>query len=244
MYFGLPLFQNYKQIPNTMPTYIAAALTRIRQTLPPQVTLLAVSKTHPVETIQGAYDAGQRCFGENKVQELLAKAPLLPQDIEWHLIGHLQTNKVRSVLPYVSLIQSVDSLRLLNTIDTESAKLERITRILLQVHIAQEESKFGFSLEEIRTLLTEKAFTPYKNIQICGLMGMASLTENKAQIRREFDSLKTLFDEIRKDELLPLSTFSILSMGMSGDYPIAIEAGATLVRVGSSIFGARDYSTK
>lgn len=226
-----------------MPTYIAAALTRIRQTLPPQVTLLAVSKTHPVETIQEAYDAGQRCFGENKVQELLAKAPLLPQDIEWHLIGHLQTNKVRSVLPYVSLIQSVDSLRLLKTIDTESAKLERITRILLQVHIAQEESKFGFSLEEIRTLLTEKAFTPYKNIQICGLMGMASLTENKAQIRREFDSLKTLFDEIRKDELLPLSTFSILSMGMSGDYPIAIEAGATLVRVGSSIFGARNYGT-
>lgn len=227
-----------------MPTYIAAALTRIRQTLPPQVTLLAVSKTHPVETIQEAYDAGQRCFGENKVQELLAKVPLLPQDIEWHLIGHLQTNKVRSVLPYVSLIQSVDSLRLLNTIDTESAKLERITRILLQVHIAQEESKFGFSLEEIRTLLAEKAFTPYKNIQICGLMGMASLTENKAQIRREFDSLKTLFDEIRKGELLPLSTFSILSMGMSGDYPIAVEAGATLVRVGSSIFGARDYSTK
>ena len=153
-----------------MPTYIAAALTRIRQTLPPQVTLLAVSKTHPVEIIQEAYDAGQRCFGENKVQELLAKAPLLPQDIEWHLIGHLQTNKVRSVLPYVSLIQSVDSLRLLNTIDTESAKLERVTRILLQVHIAQEESKFGFSLEEIRTLLAEKAFTPYKNIQICGLM--------------------------------------------------------------------------
>ena len=227
-----------------MPTYIAAALTRIRQTLPTQVTLLAVSKTHPVETIQEAYDAGQRCFGENKVQELLAKVPLLPQDIEWHLIGHLQTNKVRSVLPYVSLIQSVDSLRLLNTIDTESAKLERITRILLQVHIAQEESKFGFSLEEIRTLLAEKAFTPYKNIQICGLMGMASLTENKAQIRREFDSLKTLFDEIRKGELLPLSTFSILSMGMSGDYPIAVEAGATLVRVGSSIFGARDYSTK
>ena len=229
-----------------MPTYIAAALTRIRQTLPPQVTLLAVSKTHPVEIIQEAYDAGQRCFGENKVQELLAKAPLLPQDIEWHLIGHLQTNKVRSVLPYVSLIQSVDSLRLLNTIDTdtESAKLERVTRILLQVHIAQEESKFGFSLEEIRTLLAEKAFTPYKNIQICGLMGMASLTENKAQIRREFDSLKTLFDEIRKGELLPLSTFSILSMGMSGDYPIAVEAGATLVRVGSSIFGARDYSTK
>ena len=227
-----------------MPTYIAAALTRIRQTLPTQVALLAVSKTHPVEIIQEAYDAGQRCFGENKVQELLAKAPLLPQDIEWHLIGHLQTNKVRSVLPYVSLIQSVDSLRLLNTIDTESAKLGRVTRILLQVHIAQEESKFGFSLEEIRTLLTEKAFTPYKNIQICGLMGMASLTENKTQIRREFDSLKTLSDEIRKDELLPLSTFSILSMGMSGDYPIAIEAGATLVRVGSSIFGARDYSTK
>ena len=135
-------------------------------------------------------------------------------------------------------------MRLLNPIDTESAKLERITRILLQVHIAQEESKFGFSLEEIRTLLAEKAFTPYKNIQICGLMGMASLTENKTQIRREFVSLKALFDEIRKDELLPLSTFSILSMGMSGDYSIAIEAGATLVRVGSSIFGARDYSTK
>ena len=226
-----------------MPTYIAAALTRIRQTLPPQVTLLAVSKTHPVETIQEAYDAGQRCFGENKVQELLAKVPLLPQDIEWHLIGHLQTNKVRSVLPYVSLIQSVDSLRLLNTINTESAKLGRVTRILLQVHVAQEESKFGFSLEEIRTLLAEKAFTPYKNIQLCGLMGMASLTENKTQIRREFDSLKALFDEIRKDELLPLSTFAILSMGMSGDYPIAIEAGATLVRVGSSIFGARNYET-
>jgi pyridoxal phosphate enzyme, yggS family len=226
-----------------MPSPIALALNRIRENLPPHVSLLAVSKTHPATAIQEAYEAGQRCFGENKVQELIAKAPLLPSDIEWHLIGHLQTNKVRSVLPYVSLIQSVDSLRLLRTIDTESARIERITRILLQVHIAQEESKFGFSLEEIRTLLAEKAFTPYKSIQICGLMGMASLSENKAQIRHEFDSLKALFDEIQENELLPRGSFSILSMGMSGDYPIAIEAGATLVRVGSNIFGARSYST-
>ena len=219
-----------------------ARRTHVPQDAP--VELIAVTKNHPVEAMQTAIDAGAANIGENRVQEALDKAKNLEREVTWHLIGHLQTNKVRSVLPYVSLIQSVDSLRLLNTIDTESAKLERITRILLQVHIAQEESKFGFSLEEIRTLLAEKAFTPYKNIQVCGLMGMASLTENKAQIRREFDSLKTLFDEIRKDELLPLSTFSILSMGMSGDYPIAIEAGATLVRVGSSIFGARDYSTK
>lgn len=226
-----------------MPSSIALALNRIRENLPPHVSLLAVSKTHPATAIQEAYEAGQRCFGENKVQELIAKVPLLPSDIEWHLIGHLQTNKVRSVLPYVSLIQSVDSLRLLRTIDTESARIERITRILLQVHIAQEESKFGFSLEEIRTLLAEKAFTPYKSIQICGLMGMASLSENKAQIRHEFDSLKALFDEIQKNEFLPRGSFSILSMGMSSDYPIAIEAGATLVRVGSNIFGTRSYST-
>lgn len=226
-----------------MPSPIALALNRIRENLPPHVSLLAVSKTHPATAIQEAYEAGQRCFGENKVQELIAKAPLLPSDIEWHLIGHLQTNKVRSVLPYVSLIQSVDSLRLLRTIDTESARIERITRILLQVHIAQEESKFGFSLEEIRTLLAEKTFTPHKNIQICGLMGMASLTENRTQIRHEFDSLKALFDEIQENEFLPRGSFSILSMGMSGDYPIAIEAGATLVRVGSNIFGARNYGT-
>lgn len=227
-----------------MPTRIAAALTRIRQTLPTDVTLLAVSKTHPAEAIQEAYDAGQRCFGENKVQELIAKAPLLPQDIEWHLIGHLQTNKVRSVLPYVSLIQSVDSLKLVATIDKESAKLALSTRILLQVHIAQEETKFGFSPEELCTLIEKNAFTAYKHVQICGLMGMASLSEDEAQIRREFDSLKTLFDEIRTKNLLPVSTFQILSMGMSGDYPIAVEAGSTLVRVGSSIFGARNYGAE
>lgn len=227
-----------------MPTRIAAALTRIRQTLPADVTLLAVSKTHPAVAIQEAYDAGQRCFGENKVQELIAKAPLLPQDIEWHLIGHLQTNKVRSVLPYVSLIQSVDSLKLVATIDKESAKLALSTRILLQVHIAQEETKFGFSPEELRTLIEKNAFTSYKHVQICGLMGMASLSEDEAQIRREFDSLKALFDEIRAKNLLPVSPFQILSMGMSGDYPIAVEAGSTLVRVGSSIFGARNYGAE
>jgi pyridoxal phosphate enzyme, yggS family len=227
-----------------MPTRIAAALTRIRQTLPTDVTLLAVSKTHPAEAIQEAYDAGQRCFGENKVQELIAKAPLLPQDIEWHLIGHLQTNKVRSVLPYVSLIQSVDSLKLVATIDKESAKLALSTRILLQVHIAQEETKFGFSPEELRTLIEKNAFTSYKHVQICGLMGMASLSEDEAQIRREFDSLKALFNEIRAKNLLPVSPFQILSMGMSGDYPIAVEAGSTLVRVGSSIFGARNYGAE
>ena len=227
-----------------MPTRIAAALTRIRQTLPTDVTLLAVSKTHPAEAIQEAYDAGQRCFGENKVQELIAKAPLLPQDIEWHHIGHLQTNKVRSVLPYVSLIQSVDSLKLVATIDKESAKLALSTRILLQVHIAQEETKFGFSPEELCTLIEKNAFTSYKHVQICGLMGMASLSEDEAQIRHEFDSLKTLFDEIRAKNLLPVSTFQILSMGMSGDYPIAVEAGSTLVRVGSSIFGARNYGAE
>ncbi len=227
-----------------MPTRIAAALTRIRQTLPTDVTLLAVSKTHPAEAIQEAYDAGQRCFGENKVQELIAKAPLLPQDIEWHLIGHLQTNKVRSVLPYVSLIQSVDSLKLVATIDNESAKLALSTRILLQVHIAQEETKFGFSPEELRPLIEKNAFTSYKHVQIYGLMGMASLSEDEAQIRREFDSLKALFDEIRAKNLLPVSPFQILSMGMSGDYPIAVEAGSTLVRVGSSIFGARNYGAE
>jgi len=227
-----------------MPTRIAAALTRIRQTLPTDVTLLAVSKTHPAEAIQEAYDAGQRCFGENKVQELIAKAHLLPQDIEWHLIGHLQTNKVRSVLPYVSLIQSVDSLKLVATIDKESAKLALSTRILLQVHIAQEETKFGFSPEELRTLIEKNAFTSYKHVQICGLMGMASLSEDEAQIRREFDSLKALFNEIRAKNLLPVSPFQILSMGMSGDYPIAVEAGSTLVRVGSSIFGARNYGAE
>jgi len=204
--------------------------------------LIAVSKTQPADKVQEAYDAGQRLFGENKAQEMLGKYEVLPKDIEWHMIGHLQTNKVKYLAPFVSLIHSVDSLKLLEEIDKQGRKNNRVIPCLLQVHIATEETKFGFDADEIKTLLQSNAFSGFQHIHIVGLMGMASLTEKTEQIRTEFRGLKNLFDHIGQTHSAGNITMKELSMGMSSDYKIAIEEGSTLIRVGTSIFGSRNYN--
>ncbi|WP_426278129.1 YggS family pyridoxal phosphate-dependent enzyme [Chryseobacterium sp. S-02] len=209
----------------------------IKKQLPDHVQLVAVSKTHPVPAIQEIYDLGQRVFGENKVQEVIEKYPLLPKDIQWHLIGHLQTNKVKYIAEFVDTIQSVDSEKLILEINKEAAKYNRNIKVLLQVKIAEEESKFGLEIEEAKALFQKYLDGSYPNIEITGLMGMATFTENEQQIRKEFSILKKLFDELNRQK--PLET---LSMGMSDDFPIAIESGANSVRVGSAIFGRRDYT--
>ncbi|MFC3157497.1 hypothetical protein SAMN05443633_1081 [Chryseobacterium arachidis] len=209
----------------------------IKNQLPEHVQLVAVSKTHPVSAIQEVHDLGQRVFGENKVQELMEKYPLLPKDIQWHLIGHLQTNKVKYIAEFVDTIQSVDSDKLLLEINKEAGKHNRIIKVLLQVKIAEEESKFGLEIEEAKDLFQKYINGEYQNIEITGLMGMATFTEDESQIKEEFLNLKSLFDELNQQK--PLKT---LSMGMSDDFPIAIDCGANSVRVGSAIFGRRDYS--
>lgn len=209
----------------------------IKNQLPDHVELVAVSKTHPVSAIQEVYDLGQRVFGENKVQEVMEKYPLLPKDIQWHLIGHLQTNKVKYIAEFVDTIQSVDSEKLILEINKEAAKYERKIKVLLQVKIAEEENKFGLEIEEAKALFQNYINGAYSNIEITGLMGMATFTDNELQIRKEFSVLKNLFDELSKQK--PLET---LSMGMSDDFPVAIECGANSVRVGSAIFGRRDYT--
>lgn len=214
-------------------------LFKITSGLPDGVRIIAVSKTKPLELIREAYEAGQRLFGENRVQEILWKAPELPADIQWHLIGHLQTNKVKQVLPYVSMIHSVDSIRLLETIQKEAAKINRVIPCLLQVHIAMEETKFGFSAEELNSFFEKLNPREYPNIQFAGLMGMASFVDDEDQVRKEFRSLKILFDHIQIVANHNLADFKELSMGMSGDYPIAVSEGSTLVRIGTLLFGIR-----
>ncbi|MDF2931939.1 MAG: YggS family pyridoxal phosphate-dependent enzyme [Chryseobacterium sp.] len=209
----------------------------IKSQLPANVELVAVSKTHPVSAIQEVYDLGQKVFGENKVQELTEKYPLLPKDIEWHLIGHLQTNKVKYIAEFIDTIQSVDSEKLLNEINKEAAKYNRTIKVLLQVKIAEEETKFGLETDEAKNLFQKFVDGEFSNIEITGLMGMATFTENEDQVRKEFKILKDLFDDLSKTKRL-----QTLSMGMSDDFPIAIECGANSVRVGSAIFGRRDYS--
>jgi len=209
----------------------------IKKQLPSDVQLVAVSKTHPVSAIQEVYDLGQRVFGENKVQELAEKYPLLPKDIQWHLIGHLQTNKVKYIAEFIDTIQSADSEKLIMEINKEAGKHNRTINVLLQVKIAEEETKFGLEIEEAKNLYRKYLNGEFPNIVITGLMGMATFTEDKDQIKKEFLILKRLFDEL--NQLQPLQT---LSMGMSDDFPIAIECGATSIRVGSAIFGRRDYS--
>lgn len=204
-----------------------------------QARLVAVSKTQPVDAIAEAYAGGQRIFGENKVQELVEKQPQLPSDIAWHLIGHLQTNKVKYIAPFISLIHSVDSIRLLSEINKQGLKNNRVIHCLLQVYIAKEESKFGLDFDEVTQLIKSPQTALMKNVTIDGLMGMASLTDNQDQIRREFWSLKKLFDDI-KNESLPQNIQMVeLSMGMSSDYSIALEVGSTLVRIGTAVFGNR-----
>ena len=216
-------------------------IQQIQKELPPTTRLVAVSKFHPAEAVLEAYSAGQRIFGENRVQELCDKFPVCPKDIEWYFIGHLQTNKIKQIVPFVALIQSVDSLKLLKEINKESQKIGRIVPCLLQIHIAQEETKFGFSFDECREMLASGVYKELKNVQIYGLMGMASLTDNKAQIHAEFKSLKQFFEEIREQYFKDNTSFCELSMGMSDDHQIAIQEGSTMVRIGSAIFGPRVY---
>jgi len=205
------------------------------------VKIVAVSKTKPPEDIMQAYQAGQTIFGENKAQELVSKYESLPREITWHMIGHLQRNKVKYIVPFVDLIQSVDSLRLLKEVNKQAAKIDMKVNVLLQIHIAEEESKFGFSQEEVMELLNSQEIRNFNNITIKGLMGMATFTDDTHQVRKEFRSLKSFFEQIRSGFDLENVSMDELSMGMSGDYQIAIEEGSTMIRVGSSIFGSRNY---
>ena len=218
---------------------IQTQLKEVVAQTPNHVTLVAVSKTKPNEAILEAYEAGQRIFGENKVQEMVAKYEALPKDIQWHLIGHLQTNKVKYMASFVALIHGVDSLKLLQEINKQAAKHKRVIDCLLQVHIAQEDTKFGFDAEELQAVLDDEALENLKNIKIVGLMGMASFTEDENQIRHEFESLKHLFDTQLAISKRSNVEAKICSMGMSNDYAVAIEAGSTMIRVGSKIFGGR-----
>ena len=213
-------------------------LQKIRATLPPHVTLVAVSKTKPIPELLEAYHAGQRVFGENKIQEMTEKWEQMPKDIQWHMIGHVQSNKVKYMAPYVSLIHGVDSLTLLEEINKQAQKNNRIIDCLLQLHIAEEETKFGLNEEELRDLLQSETFKNLHHIRVIGLMGMATFTENQAQIKREFQHLKAIFDSNQQTTATNLN-LTVLSMGMSGDYQIAIECGSTMIRIGSSIFGGR-----
>jgi pyridoxal phosphate enzyme (YggS family) len=217
-------------------------IQHIKSTLPEHVTLVAVSKTKPVPDLMEAYNAGQRIFGENKIQEMVDKWEQMPKDIEWHMIGHVQSNKVKYMAPFVSLIHGIDSLKLLEEINKQALKNNRVIDCLLQIYIAEEESKFGLDEEELSALLASPTFKEMKNISIVGLMGMATFTDNQNQIKKEFTHLKSIFDGIiRTDAINRVSTQTIktISMGMSGDYQLAIECGSTMVRIGSSIFGGR-----
>ena len=215
---------------------IAENITHYTSILPKNITLVAVSKTKPIEDLQEAYNAGQRVFGENKIQEMTDKWEVLPKDIKWHMIGHVQTNKVKYMAPYVHLIHAVDSLKLLKEINKLAKQNERNINCLLQMKIAEEDSKFGLSEEDLRTLLKDEKLASFSNIRILGLMGMATFTENEAQISNEFEKLQRVYNELKNEH-----QFEVLSMGMSGDYQLAIEKGSTMVRIGSSIFGERNY---
>ncbi len=220
---------------------IATNILSIRTHIPANVRLVCVSKFNPNEAIEEAYASGERIFGESKVQELCSKYETLPKDISWHFIGHLQSNKIKSIVPFVSLIHGVDSYKLLIEIDKQAEKQGKIVNCLLQVHIAKEETKFGFSPDELLAMMALGDWQLLKNVQICGLMGMATFTNNRDQIRSEFKVLKALFNKARNEYFDTNSYFTELSIGMSDDYLIAIEEGSTLVRVGSSIFGSRNY---
>ena len=221
---------------------IKTNLNNIKASIPASVKLVAVSKTKPLEDLQEAYDAGQRVFGENKAQEMAAKAQQLPKDIEWHFIGHLQTNKVKYIAPHVSLIEAVDSFKLLEKINKEAIKNDRTIDVLIQLYIATEESKFGCDYEEAVQLIHEAKNADLNNIRFRGVMGMATNTDNQEQVESEFKSLSSLFDKLKNDYFKEETHFDIKSMGMSNDYQLAIKAGSNTIRVGSSIFGARNHN--
>ena len=216
-------------------------LDKIRATVPAGVTLVAVSKTKPVSDLQEAYEAGQRVFGENHALEMRDKHESLPKDIQWHFIGHLQTNKIKYIIPYVTLIHSIDTANLLEAVNKEAKKHDRVVDCLLQFHIAQEETKFGLDLDEARQLLDSQDFKSMQNVRICGVMGMATFTDDEEEIRKEFKHLKAIFETLKTEYFADQPQFKEISMGMSDDYPIAIQEGATMIRVGSKIFGARNY---
>ena len=219
-------------------------LIDVKFNLPENITLVAVSKTKPISDIQIAYQSGQKVFGENKVQELQDKHPALPKDIQWHMIGHLQTNKVKYIAPFISLIHAVDSLKLLQEINKQALKNNRSIAILLQFHIAKEESKFGLTLEKANEIISSEEFIRLENIIVKGVMGMATFTKNQDQIKSEFNILKTIFNKLKVDSFKDNDQFKEISMGMSGDYNLAIEEGSTMIRIGSTIFGSRAQETK
>ena len=219
---------------------IASNLNKFKKELPEHVVLVAVSKTKPVEDLQKAFDAGQRIFGENKVQEMFAKWEVLPKEIEWHFIGHLQRNKVKYLAPFVSLIHGVESFRLLKEINKQALKSNRIIDVLLQFYIADEETKFGLSVEEADVLLSSEEYKMLNNIAIRGVMGMATFTKNQEKIKGEFQKLKKIHEELKENHFSARENFDIISMGMSGDYKTAIDQGSTMIRIGSSIFGERN----
>jgi hypothetical protein len=218
---------------------IANNLQSIKSQLPTNVTLVAVSKTKPVSDLMEAYNAGQRIFGENKIQEMTEKHQQMPKDIYWHMIGHVQSNKVKYMIPYVKLIHGVDSLKLLKEINRQAVRWRKNVDCLLQIHIAEEETKFGLDENELNDILNSEEFKGFNNVKVIGLMGMATFTDNQHQIKREFEHLKSIFDKLSKQPTTQNLQLTTLSMGMSGDYQLAIECGSTMVRIGSSIFGIR-----
>lgn len=223
-------------------TNIQTAIQEIRTELPQGVRLIAVSKTHPESFIEEAYEIGQRDFGENKVQEMTAKAESLPKDINWHLIGHLQTNKVKYVAPFVYMIHSIDSQKLIDTVEKEAAKAGRTVKCLLQVHVAKEQTKFGFSPGELEAFLADGQYKSLPHVMICGLMAMATNTDDEREVEAEFEEARQLFKSVKERYFQADDNFRELSMGMSGDYKLAVAHGATYVRIGSRIFGQRDYT--
>lgn len=216
-------------------------LEKIQATLPAHVNLIAVSKTKPAEMLLEAYEAGQRLFGENYVQDLIGKQPELPADMEFHFIGHLQTNKVKYIAPFIACIQSVDSLKILKEINKQAAKNDRVIDCLLEFSIAENDSKFGFNLDEVQELLKSESYQSMQNIRICGVMGMGSFSDDTDRSRREYKKLKSIFDQLKAEFFASDESFKEVSMGMSADYQIAIEEGSTMVRVGTDIFGERNY---
>ena len=223
---------------------VAENIENLKQELGEGVKLVAVTKTQPVETLKEAYQAGHKIFGENKVQELTQKQTELPNDIEWHMIGHLQTNKVKYIAPFVSLVHSIDRMKLLRTVNKEARKHKRVIPCLLQFHIAEEETKFGLSLEEAAEMLLSKDYKEMENIRIVGVMGMATFTADQDKVRREFRHLREIYNKLKERFFSEQDSFKELSMGMTNDYPVALEEGSTLVRIGTAIFGERNYNQK
>jgi len=224
-----------------MSTHITDSLQALRDELPPEVQLVAISKFHPIEMLKEAYDAGQRVFGESRVQELVLKVPQLPSDVEWHFIGHLQRNKVKQIVPFISLIHSIDCIELLREVERQAALVNRTIPCLLELHVAQEKAKFGFTPQALLAMLATNEWFEMKHIQLCGLMCMATFTDDTTEIQQEFHLAHQTFLEVKEHYFADAPYFKELSMGMTDDYPIAVREGATMVRIGSKIFGSRNY---